>query len=83
MKTLEDFLDTLVDPKKIVHTERTLAEASRLNKIAQRWGLLLVSSLVLLSLLAGSATYRHHYHSQGITHFDRVQLLRLVDDINR
>ncbi len=66
------------------HAERArqhLNTAAQLREKSAGLERLLVASLIFLAICAG--LLERQRRSDGLTHYDRVQMLRLVDDINR
>ncbi len=58
-----------------------LNSARKSRKISLLLGLLLAATLTTVVLIAGASELPKL--SEGLTHYDRVQMLRLMDDINR
>ena len=83
MKTLDNLVTFFGWEKRIEQAERKLDKTKRQRRYARGLGVLLILLLALFGTLVAVQIIEEHRLSEGITHENRVNLLRTLDDINR
>jgi len=82
MKTLDKVVEFFGWEKRIEQAERKLDKTKRQRRYARGLGALLILLLALFGTLV-AVQIEEHRLSEGVTHENRVNLLRTLDDINR
>lgn len=72
---------------EVMGWDKRLAEVERLHQTAQdgrrRERRLFKTLIFLLGVSAAAVSFERSQRDWGLTHYDRVQLQRVMDDINR
>jgi len=67
---------------RIHYLECKIRAKEKLKQREVRWTRLLILSLALAAILAAAVALEHKRKAAGLTHYDEVQMMRLVDSID-